>query len=66
MKTPRIEILIDDLCTEIDRLEHKLDKANEEANYWRDKYQSVLNDSIRHNETMMGTMLTSLLVKETI
>lgn len=61
----RIEILIDDLCTEIDRLEHKLDKANEEANYWRDRYQAALNEAvIRHNETMMSTALTALLAQE--
>lgn len=64
MRTPRIEVLIDDLCTEIDRLEYKLDKATEEANYWRDKCQSNLNDAVRHNEAMMGAALTALLCTE--
>ena len=50
MRPPRIEILVDDLCTEIDRLEHKLDKANEEANYWRDRYQSALKGTYRMEE----------------
>lgn len=61
MRTPRIEILIDDLCTEIDRLEYKLDKATEEANYWREAFHKATSSAIQHNEQMMSTMLTTLL-----
>ncbi len=57
----RADVLVRDLCAEIDFLRERLETSQENEKYWRDKYNTVLNDSIKHGEAMMGETITALL-----
>ncbi len=41
-----------------------LPKAQDDARYWREKYQELLNESISHGRAMMGNVLSALLEPE--
>lgn len=59
----RHEILIDDLCREIDELKAALEESRHQEKYWRDQYNGLLDDSLNHSKQMMGNLLTFALKK---
>ncbi len=63
MKT--FDILVSDLCEEIDFLKHELKKAKEEANHYRNEYNSMIHSSINHSNKMMVNILDVLLTEGT-
>jgi len=60
----KYDILVSDLCDEIDILTARLEKAKEEAEYWKNQYNDVMNSSIKHNNEMIGNTLMILLDKK--
>ena len=58
----RIDILVSDLCAEIDGLRYKCDAYKEERNMWRLKYMEFLDNNINHSNAMMGNILDVLLI----
>jgi len=62
----RSELLIEQLCREIDMLTFDLEESKENEKYWRDEYNKVVNESIAHSKQMIGAVLTSVLVDKSI
>ena len=59
----RHDILVSDLCDEIDDLTFRLEKAQAATKYWRDKFNEEINASISHSEKMIGSVIVALLEK---
>lgn len=57
------DLLVSDLCEEIDFLRHELKRAKDEADDYRNKYNDILSSSITHSNKMMVNMLDILLTE---
>lgn len=57
----RHDILVSELCEEIDMLKLRLESSKLEAKQWRDNFSALLDDSIRHGNHMMNLTITELL-----
>jgi len=53
----RHDLLVSDLCREIDWLREQLTEAEAERDEYRRKYNDSLNSSIRHSHAMIGSIL---------
>lgn len=61
MKT--YDILVSDLCEEIDYLKEQLKSAKIEAMHYKTEYNSLLSSSLNHSQKMMTNMLDVLLTE---
>ena len=59
----RHNIVVSDLCAEIDELTNSLAYANEQVRYWRNLCAVTHNESIKHSHKMMGNVLVEMLKK---
>lgn len=57
----RYDILVSELCEEIDILKNRLIDVEERAKQYQDKYVALLNDSISHGQIMMNMTISELL-----
>lgn len=57
----RVEILIEDLCNEIDYWKNRAVESEKGTKGWKTKCFENLNDSIAHGKKMCNIMIKSLL-----
>ena len=57
----RCDILVSDLCEELDLLKDQLEREKAEARHWREKYSALLDNSISHGNHMMNLTIKELL-----
>jgi hypothetical protein len=62
MKMKRADVLVSDLCAEIDRLKKALKASQQKEQCWQQQYDELLHNSLQHNTDMMGNYLDLLLV----
>ena len=60
MTEKRVELLVYQLCQEIDFLKKELEQIEDDRDYWRQQAIDSNEQAIRHNEQIMGTILTGL------
>jgi hypothetical protein len=56
-----MQLLVDDLCTEIDYLKLELEAAREDTRFYREAYHKLLNTSIHHGEEMMAFLVKAFI-----
>jgi hypothetical protein len=66
MAASRGDILISELCDEIDELRDALIEARNDAKYWRTKHAETVESDIKNGEKMIGQMLMLVLTKDII
>ena len=57
----RFDVLVGELCDEIDSLKWQLEESKREEKYWRDRHNEVVDGSLKHSQEMMGNLVKSLL-----
>lgn len=60
MTEKRVELLVYQLCQEIDFLKKELEQIEDDRDYWRQQAINSNEQALRHNEKIMGTILTGL------
>ena len=60
MTEKRVELLVYQLCQEIDFLKKELEQIEDDRDYWRQQAIDSNKQAIRHNEQIMGTILKGL------
>lgn len=63
--TPRADLLVSDLCAELDDYRLALEKMTEERNEWRDKYVGLRNATLAELKNTTGLILTKFLERST-
>ena len=63
-KMSKSDMLIIDLCAEVDCLRAQLTESKEEEKYYRNKYISLIDDNIKHGEVMMSNLLEAIINKK--
>ena len=57
----KFDMLVMELCDEIDSLRDILEDSQVREKHWRHQYNELLNGSIKHGEVMMAQTLKELL-----
>lgn len=59
----RNELLVTDLCAEIDWLRNEAVQAKQDAAHWRDKFNTLVKSDLKQGEKVIGGLLALALTK---
>ena len=57
----KFDILVRELCDEIDSLRDRLEDSQGREKHWRHQYNELLNDGIKHGEAIMANTVLALI-----
>ena len=57
----KFDMLVRELCDEIDSLRDRLEDSQGREKHWRHQYNELLNGSIKHNHEIMAHTLQALI-----